>query len=56
MILIDHLDKMANGEGDCLNPFQFFFGSDLLSFQFDLIIFDVLFLDVEELELFVELL
>ena len=56
MVFIDHFDKMPNGEGDCLNSLEFFLGSDLLSFQFDLIVFDVLFLDVQELELFVELL
>ena len=47
---------MANDKGDCLNSFEFFFGANFLSLEFDLIFFDVIFLDAEKLKVFVELL
>ena len=56
MTLIDHLDEVADGERDCLDSFEFFLGPDLLSFEFDLIILDVFFLDVQVLQLLVQFL
>ena len=56
MVLIDHFNKMSNDEWDGLDSFEFFFRSELLSLEFDLVLFDVVFLDVEELQVTVEFL
>jgi hypothetical protein len=47
---------VTNDKRDSLDTFKLLFGAELLSFEFDLVIFDVVLLNVEELEVFVELL
>lgn len=56
VVFVDHLNKMADDERDSLDTFELFFGTELLSFEFDLVFFDVVLLNVEELEVLVELL
>ena len=56
VVLVDHLNKVTNDERDSLDTFELFFGTELLSFEFDLVFFDVVLLNVEELEVLVELL
>lgn len=47
---------MSNDQWDGLDSFELLFGSELLSFEFDLVFLDVVFLDVEELQVSVQLL
>ena len=56
VVFVDHFNKVPNDKRDSLDTFKLFFGAELLSFEFDLVIFDVVLLNVEELEVFVELL
>ncbi len=56
VILIDHLYEMSNDQRYGLNSLELFFGSELLSFKLDLIVLDVVFLDVKELHVSIELL
>lgn len=51
---IDHLHELADDEGDRLDPFHLFLGSEELALEILLLIFDVLFLDLDELELALE--
>ena len=56
MIFIDHLDEMSDNQGYGLDSLELLLGSELLSLEFDLIILDVVFLDVKELQISVEFL
>jgi hypothetical protein len=54
--LVDHFYEVADYQGDCLDPLELFLGPELLSFELDLILLDVVLLDVEEVQIFVEFL
>jgi len=56
MVFVDHLDEVADDQGNSLDALELFFGPDLLSFELDLIFLDVVFLNAEEFKIFVELL
>ncbi len=50
VVLVDHFDEMPDDQGDGLDSLELLFGAELLSFEFDLVLLDVVFLDVQELK------
>ena len=56
MILVDHLNEVSNHKGNSLDAFELFFWANLFSSKFYLVFFDVVFLNTEKLEVFVEFL
>lgn len=56
MGLVHHLNEVANNQRNGLDSLQFLFGSDLLSSQFLLVLFNELLLNSEDLKVLLELL
>lgn len=55
-VLIDSLEKLSDDEWDRLDAFDFFLSVQVFLLEVALLVFDVLFLDFEEFELFLEFL
>ena len=56
MGLVHHLNEVADDQRNSLDSLQFLFGSDLLSSQFLLVLFNELLLNSEDLKVLLELL
>lgn len=56
VILVDHLNEVADGEWDCLDPLELLSASHKLPLKALLVVLEVLLLDSEEFELLLELL
>lgn len=56
MALVDHLDEVADDQGDGLDALQLLLGADFLALELLLVLLDEVLLDFEELEVAVELL
>lgn len=56
VILVNHLHEMPDYKRHRLNSFELFFGPQFFSLELDLVLFDVLFLNVEEVQVLVQLL